>query len=296
MKRLIYAIVVAFLCSAAQADWFPGRYEIHSNKAKVELTAYDINGVYTTPPEDIPQFGQLARSSQIAAYMQDVATALTYVYGISASPNLNATLLNSGTLQCARMPGLTGAITTSVGSCATALAAASVNLAGPTVTGTLGDGNLSANVVKYTDTGTNFSGVTPPTIGGNGIATTNAGTYVGTPTGFTGATTPATVTVLWLRVGNMVTLTVPLFSGTSNATTFTITGALPAAEQPVTSQWLAVSTLKDNGASPTLAQAANVSPASSTITFALGNTSAGFTNSGAKGISSNLSFTYQVAQ
>ena len=88
--------------------------------------AYDNNGVYTIPPGDLPQFGQLARSAQMTAAFQDIAAALTYVYGINASPNLNASLLNSGTLPCAREPAHTGDVTIAIGTCTTVLAAAIV--------------------------------------------------------------------------------------------------------------------------------------------------------------------------
>lgn len=54
------------------------------------------------------------------------------------------------------------------------------------------------------------------------------GSFTGTGTGFTAT---INVTITYRKVGRMVTLFIPTISGTSNATTFTITG-LPAGLTP----------------------------------------------------------------
>ena len=57
------------------------------------------------------------------------------------------------------------------------------------------------------------------------------GTYTGT---FTGVTTTVTATITYVKTGGVVTLFIPSMSGTSNATTKTITG-MPSILYPVTS-------------------------------------------------------------
>ena len=110
--------------------------------------------------------------------------------------------------------------------------------------------------------------------------------YTGTATGFT-ATLTGTVT--YSRVGNIVTMTIPNFTGTSNATTLTITGG-PASMRPAAQQ-RAVITVLDSGA-------ASIGTAtietSGVITVWYGGGNYAFTNSGAKGILAS-SISYSVA-
>lgn len=70
-----------------------------------------------------------------------------------------------------------------------------------------------------------MGGISGP--GGNSAA---SGSYTGDVTGFT---VPIQVTIFWLKVGSLVTLLIPAFTGTSNATSLTITGA-PASIRPIT--------------------------------------------------------------
>lgn len=70
----------------------------------------------------------------------------------------------------------------------------------------------------------------------NGVdATASTGTFTCTGTGFSG--TDPTGTCRYVKFGNMVTLFIPHLEGTSDATTFTVTGA-PAAIQPTRAQLL----------------------------------------------------------
>lgn len=71
-----------------------------------------------------------------------------------------------------------------------------------------------------------------------------SGTFTGTATGFSDATPPSG-TFTWHRKGNQVTLNFPTISGTSNATTFTITG-MPAALAPTSTQVMPCR-VRDNG-------------------------------------------------
>jgi hypothetical protein len=82
-------------------------------------------------------------------------------------------------------------------------------------------GNTFPDGVTITGTGT---------IGGNTIPTQTTGSFTGT---FTGFTATVTGTVNWVAIGKMVIMTIPAASGTSNATSFTMTG-IPAAIQPAT--------------------------------------------------------------
>lgn len=71
------------------------------------------------------------------------------------------------------------------------------------------------------------------------------GSFTGTLTG--GVTSP-TATLTWQRNGNLVTLFIPEYSVTSNATTMTITGMPASTVQPATAQYFPVR-ISDNGGS-----------------------------------------------
>lgn len=119
--------------------------------------------------------------------------------------------------------------------------------------------------------------------------TPDHGSYTGT---LTGCTTSPTATIKWARMGNLVVLFIPGLTGTSNATTCTITGAMPASIQPVSTQWMAAPLLED--ATAVFAGGVAVNAASSTLTLEKGGTSTGFTASGTKGVSSGMAFAYQL--
>jgi trimeric autotransporter adhesin len=123
-----------------------------------------------------------------------------------------------------------------------------------------------------------------------GAATKETGTYTGT---LTGCTTSPTVTVRWTRVGNIVTITIPAISATSNLSTCTITGALPAGISPSTTKYVPVANFQNAGTVDGTACAA-ISAGSAVITFARGGSAASWTTSGIKGFSSTGSFTYDL--
>lgn len=114
-----------------------------------------------------------------------------------------------------------------------------------------------------------------------GVISDNSGTYTGT---FTGCTTAQTLTIRYAVVGNVVTLQVPFQTATSNATTFTITGA-PEAIRPTGSTAA--------GYAPVYAFTNNSAVAYGTVgvamtnggilSFVLSGSASGFTNSGTKG-------------
>jgi hypothetical protein len=116
------------------------------------------------------------------------------------------------------------------------------------------------------------------------VGVVTSGSYTGT---LTGCTTAPTVTITWLKSGNLVTQSIPSQSCTSNATTFTITGG-PAAIGNTTA-WTnsigmaaAYVPLIDNTSAVTGAAGAYVNPDGTIIL--LKPTTAAWTNSGTKGI------------
>ena len=122
-----------------------------------------------------------------------------------------------------------------------------------------------------------------------------SGSFTGTLTGFASGPTG---TVNYHKIGSRVTLYLTAqISGTSNATTLTMTG-LPAAVRPVNAISVMVTSVLDTG-TPNFGNA-DIASAGSTITFAVpngtkGNTStSGFTNSGTKGLTATWQMTYDV--
>jgi Collagen triple helix repeat (20 copies) len=77
--------------------------------------------------------------------------------------------------------------------------------------------------------------------GPSGVPSYTTGTFPVTATGFSG--TAPTGTAQYVRVGNVVTLALPALSGTSNATTFELTGIPAAIWSTVPSQFLTVPVL-----------------------------------------------------
>jgi len=101
------------------------------------------------------------------------------------------------------------------------------------------------------------------------------GTFTATGTGFT---VNPTVTATWIRIGALKILYIPALAGTSNATSFTITG-LPAAITPsVANQW--VYPAQDNGVP--IGCYVFFTAASTTITLTMITASGLWTAAGAK--------------
>jgi hypothetical protein len=113
--------------------------------------------------------------------------------------------------------------------------------------------------------------------------TPDRGTFTLTGTGFTAAVTS---TATWYRIGNLVALNVGSgMQGTSNATTFTMTG-LPAAITPNVNQTNICADLENNSAN--IFGTAQFVSGSSTITMGAGaNAGAAWTNAGTKGFANS---------
>lgn len=113
----------------------------------------------------------------------------------------------------------------------------------------------------------------------NGVAVVTETTTTATGTA-TGCTTAPTGTLRYVKQGNMVTLSSDgVTACTSNSTSFTLTGAVPAGFQPARTQQC-MTMVVDNGVG--VSGRALLSAASSTLTLRVVSTSGDFTNSGSK--------------
>jgi len=104
----------------------------------------------------------------------------------------------------------------------------------------------------------------------------STGTYTG---GFTGTATDPAPVLRYTITSQGVLLYIPQTSATSNATTFTITGAPPAIRPARTQAVLAI--VRDSG---TVSIGTASMSTAGTLTFGLGVGSAAFTNTGTKGV------------
>ena len=86
------------------------------------------------------------------------------------------------------------------------------------------------------------NGVVPDAALSSGIATAASGTYTGT---LTGCTTAPTGSIGYAKSGNVVTLSIPNITATSNTTAATITGPAPSAIRPAATK-TAVTRIQDN--------------------------------------------------
>jgi ribosomal protein S11 len=176
-------------------------------------------------------------------------------------------------------------------------------------------GPNTATALKFQTNGTvamtigSDQGITvgSPTGGDQGAGTLNAvnlyvqGVAVSTLTGSTGtftlgttACSGATATARYNISGNVVQLFIPAFSGTSTATTFTLTG-LPAAIQPARTQMVSVgaSVFEDNSGAST-AESILITAASGTVNIYKNGNLATWTGSGQKGLNFGLVATYTL--
>jgi len=115
-------------------------------------------------------------------------------------------------------------------------------------------------------------------------------TFTATYTGFTAG---VTCTATWSRVGKLVTLFFCSATGTSNATSFTMTG-LPSAIQPAgltQTVPLPIGPLQNGGLVDTTVSA-TVTAASGTVTFLHNGSASGWTSSSTKGFSSGATISY----
>lgn len=131
-------------------------------------------------------------------------------------------------------------------------------------------GLLARDLAKIMASGT-------PAAGGGVPQPFTQGSFTGTLTGYA---SPPTGSVKYAIAGKIVTLNIPVLSGTSNATTMTLTGA-PVALKPVTAKTVLV-IATDNG---TAAVATAVIGTDGVLTFSKGlGTGGAWTGSGTKGV------------
>jgi hypothetical protein len=127
-------------------------------------------------------------------------------------------------------------------------------------------------------------------INGVAVPTASSGSFTATGTGFTANPTG---TAHYAVSGNVVTLTIPALTGTSNAITFTITG-LPAGIQPARAQVLPCpwSASENNSVTGATQVDFSLAASSGTITVLVAGSSAGFSASNTKGLVSQVVLTY----
>jgi hypothetical protein len=120
----------------------------------------------------------------------------------------------------------------------------------------------------------------------------DTGTFTSTYTGFTAG---VTCTSTWSRIGKLVILTLCSATGTSNATTFTMTGLPSAIQPPALNQNVALppEQVNDNSATLTCCTDALIQGGSGTVTFRKTGAS-GWTAAGTKGFSVPLTINYQL--
>ena len=126
-------------------------------------------------------------------------------------------------------------------------------------------------------------------VNGVNVPAPASGTFTGT---LTGCTTSPTGACYYAISGNVCTLFVAAITGTSNTTAMTITG-LPAACQPARTQLLMPPLDScENGGAVVGTISMEVSAASGTITFLLGNSTTGFGNTLVKGVATGFTVAY----
>lgn len=107
----------------------------------------------------------------------------------------------------------------------------------------------------------------------------------------TGFATPPTGIVSWVKMGSMVTVYIKAaITGTSNANSLSMTG-LPTIISPVSTQLLPCF-VENNGANA--AGFVSIGAGATTLTFAVGVSTTGFTTTGTKGLPTGWSITYSL--
>lgn len=118
-------------------------------------------------------------------------------------------------------------------------------------------------------------------------------TFTATWNGFSVA--PGSTSIPWRKNGSLVTVTLPITSGTSNATSFSLAG-LPSTLWPAQFSLVTVACLgmEDNGAYVATASIATISGSTGLITFYKDASHGAWTNSGAKGFLDNSQLTFSI--
>lgn len=147
----------------------------------------------------------------------------------------------------------------------------------------------SGNTLYVVD---NLTGINDPAVftSGTGTAVTEvSGSFTG---GLSGMSSTVNVTCNYYIHNNMVSMTIASGTGTSNASTMTLT-SVPSAIQPVSSKMTPILMLEDNGSVNTVGSL--YLGASSTWTFYLNASASGFTSSGTKGIPNAISISWDLS-
>lgn len=123
----------------------------------------------------------------------------------------------------------------------------------------------------------------------NGFNATNVtGTYTCNVSGLTSDPAP---TCRYVRSGDIVTLFIPTISGTSNTTTFSLSGAIPSSHRPSRVQQFIIPNATDNGAATGTGDNSCDINTDGTVTFRRTSNANGWTGSNTKGVT-NFSVTY----
>lgn len=117
------------------------------------------------------------------------------------------------------------------------------------------------------------------------------GSYTGS---LTGCTTVPTVQIFFRKLGDVVVLRVEAQTGTSNANTFTITGAPSAITPTGTAEWMVLPQFTDNSVSENAGNVAVQMNSSGILVFARADSIIGFTNTGTKGIENPFVYVYMI--
>jgi hypothetical protein len=169
------------------------------------------------------------------------------------------------------------------------IAATDVNLAAPNGALYLGQGVSNPRVFRVS--GDSLAGF-GPTAAAFVDMTPDSGSFTITGTGFTANPTG---TAFWRRIGPVVIINLPALSGTSNATTFTLTG-IPAAIQASSAQNSPIINNVNNGVliNSVIGFGTSSTWTLSTAVVGSGFNSSGWANAGTKGLSA-CTVTYVLA-
>lgn len=243
-------------------------------------TAAD-KGLYTTGVDTWAEFALTAAGRAILDDADATAQRATLGLGSMATQASGAISVTGGSMSGVSITATGAALTMPTIGAATATSINKVAVTEPATSATLALDNGStlatsgANSVTLTSTGA--TDVTLPTSGT--LATIITGSYSAT---LTGMTTSPIITINYTKVGTIVILTSAGGGATSNATTFTLTGA-PAEIRPLSiNNMTATNHVEDNG---TLYAGEMSMSQLGTISIKLGvGGFANFTTSGTKGI------------
>lgn len=166
---------------------------------------------------------------------------------------------------------------------------------GSTLFELFGDGGAVVGSPTGGDQGAGTINATGLFVNGSAITACSSGTWSATPGGFSAV---ASQTFKWSKCGNLVTVIIPAFTGTSNSTGLSV-GSVPATIQPASAVSAVCPGMEDNGV---LFLEGTAIPSGPSIGFSLWavvgshvqESSIGWTSVGTKGFNQGCSFTYSV--